>query len=113
MRTVRDAGSGLREALVSFDVRADALSIEHTPRKFHAALVWPEAIGAILKRALAPFVAHRTIERMVDQQELEHSGPRFDHVGRARADNHPLGADGRARRLQFRHLLDLDDADAA
>jgi hypothetical protein len=31
----------------------------------------------------------------------------------ARRDHHPLGGHGRAGRLQLRHLLDLDDADAA
>ena len=35
------------------------------------------------------------------------------HLGRARVHHHAVGADGRARRLQLRHLLDLDDADPA
>ena len=50
---------------------------------------------------------------MVDQQELEHAGARLDDVGRLRVDDHAVGAGRRARRLQLRHLLDLDDADAA
>ena len=50
---------------------------------------------------------------MVDQQELEHPGARLDDVGRLRVHDHAVGAYRRARRLQLRHLLDLDDADAA
>jgi hypothetical protein len=50
---------------------------------------------------------------MVDQQELEHAGARGDDVGRARRDDHAVGAHRRARRLQLRHLLDFHDAHAA
>jgi len=55
----------------------------------------------------------RTVERMIDQEELEHPRARLDHVGGLRVHHHAIGAGCRARRLQLRHLLDLDDADAA
>ena len=82
--------------------------------KLHPALVRAEAVGEILERTLAALVAHRAVERVIDQQELEHAGARVDDV-RASAvhDDHAFGDRRRARRLQLRHLLDLDDADAA
>ncbi len=95
------------------DVGPHALAVEHPPRKLHPALVRPEAVGEILQRTLAALVADRAVERMVDQQELEHAGARLDHVGRLRRHDHALGDRRRAGRLQLRHLLDLDDADAA
>ena len=94
-------------------VGLDALAIEHAARKLHPALTGAEAVGEVLQRALAALVADGAVERMVDEQELEHAGARFDDVGRLRHDAHPVGAHRRARRLQLRHLLDLDDADAA
>src|SRR6185312_1091077 len=64
-------------------------------------------------RTLAALVADRAIERVIDEQELEDAGARGLHLRRARRDHHAVGADGRTGRLQLRHLLDLDDADAA
>ena len=49
----------------------------------------------------------------MSEQELEHARARRLDLGRVGRDDHALGADRRARRLQLRHLLDLDDADAA
>jgi hypothetical protein len=95
------------------DVALHAFAVEHTARKIHAALIGPEAIREILQRALAAFVTHRAIERMVDEKELEHPGAGLDDVRCLRVDDHAVGADGRAGRLQLRHLFDLDDAHAA
>ena len=95
------------------DVGLDALAVEHAPRKLHAAAFGPERIRKILKRALAALVAHRAVERVIDQQELEHARARGLDSGRVGRDHHAVGARRRARRLQLRHLLDLDDADAA
>src|SRR5687768_1261139 len=50
---------------------------------------------------------------MVNQQELEYAGARFDDVWRLSVHDHAVGARRRARRLQLRHLLYLDDAYAA
>ena len=94
-------------------VALHAFAVEHAAREVHAALVGAERVGEILQRTLAALVAHRAVERVVDEQELEHAGARRDDLGRPRADHHALGAHRRARRLQLRHLLDLDDADAA
>src|SRR2546422_3437205 len=57
--------------------------IEHPPGKFHAALVRAERVREVLQRTFAAFVADRTVERMIDEQELEHAGARSDDVGRS------------------------------
>jgi hypothetical protein len=62
------------------DVGPHALAVEHAPRELHPALVRAEAVGEILERALAALVADRAVERVVDQQELEHAGARLDDV---------------------------------
>src|SRR5262245_17713073 len=60
------------ERRAEVDVALDAFAVEDTPRKLHAALVGAEAVREVLKRALAALVADGAIERMVDEQELEH-----------------------------------------
>ena len=91
----------------------DALAVERAARKLHAAALGTEFVREILQRTLAALVAHGAVERMVDQQELEHAGARLHDIRRLRVHDHAVGARRRARRLQLRHLLDLDDADAA
>ena len=95
------------------DVRFHALSVEHPPRKIHAALGRTEGIGIILEGTLAALVAHRAVERVIDKQELEHAGACFDHLRHLRENHHSVRTKRRTRRLQLGHLLDLDDADAA
>jgi hypothetical protein len=95
------------------DVPLDAFAVEHASREIHPALGRTEGVGEILQRALAAFVADRTVERMVDEQELEHARTGGGGLRIPGAHDHALGADGRARRLQLRHLFDLDDAHAA
>ena len=46
------------------------------PREFHAALVRAERVREILQRTFAALVAHRAVERVVDEQELEHARAR-------------------------------------
>ena len=58
------------------DVGLHAVAVEHAPRKFHPALIGPERVRKILQRTLAALVAHRAVERVVDQQELEHARAR-------------------------------------
>jgi hypothetical protein len=94
-------------------VALDAFTVEHAAREIHAALRRPERVREVLKRALAALVAYRTIERMVDEEELENAGSSGDDLGIARRDHHAVGARRGARRLQLRHLLDLHHADAA
>src|SRR6476660_5479803 len=60
------------------DVAFHAFAVEHAPRKFHAAWSGPERVREILQRTLAALGADRTVERVIDQEELEHSGARLD-----------------------------------
>src|SRR4029077_695694 len=95
------------------DVGLDAVAVELAAGKLHPALLGSELIREILQRTLAALVAHRAIKRVVDEQEFEDAGARLDDFLRPGGHHHAVGAHGRARRLQLRHLLDLDDADAA
>src|SRR6185436_17928695 len=47
------------------DIRLDAFSVEHAPRKVHAALGRPERIGEVLQRTFAALVADGTVERVI------------------------------------------------
>ena len=44
-----------------------------------------ERVREILQRALAALVAHRAVERVIDEQELEDAGARLRRLGVARA----------------------------
>ena len=65
--------------------------------------------GLVLQRALPALVADGTVQRVVDQEELQVSllGP--PHVRRRRGDDHALFRDQRAGGLQPRHLLHADE----
>ena len=69
----------------------------------------------VLQRALATLVAHRAVERVVDEQQLERAllaAPR-ELAGQVRLDHH-VGGDGlRAAHDGLGRTLDLDDALAA
>ncbi len=71
--------------------------------------------GQILQRALAALVAHRAVERMVDEDELERpvlAGRRL--LGGARClYDHAVGRLQGAARLELRHAFELDEAHAA
>ena len=95
------------------DVGLHALAVERAAREVHAAFVVAERVREILQRALAALVAHRAVERVIDQQEFEHALAAVDRLGILRVHHHALGHRRRARRLQLRHLLDLHQADAA
>ena len=95
------------------DVGLHALAVERAPRKVHAALVVAERVGEVLQRAFAALVAHRAVERVVDEEELEHALAAVDRFRVLRVHHHAFGHRRRARRLQLGHLLDLDQADAA
>jgi hypothetical protein len=67
----------------------------------------------VLQWALAALVAHRAVERVVDEQELDHGLLRLlDAVG-LRVDDHAVLHRGRAAGLQLGDALDLDQAHAA
>ena len=73
----------------------------------------PPPVGDVLQRALAALVAHRAVERMVDEQELDHRALRgVDALG-LRVDDHPVLDRRRAAGLQLRDPLDLDEAHPA
>ncbi len=71
------------------------------------------AVGDVLQRALAALVADRAVERVIDEQELDHRALGLVHALRLRVDDHPVADRRRARRLQLRDALDLDQAHAA
>ena len=73
------------ERRTEVDVSLDAFTVEHAARKLHAALVRTKRIGEVLQRTLAALVADRAVERVIDQEELEHAGARLDDVGRLRS----------------------------
>ncbi len=71
------------------------------------------AVGDVLERALAALVAHRAVERVVDEQELDHGALGLVHAGGLRVHDHAVLDRRRAARLQLRDPLDLDQAHAA
>ena len=72
-----------------------------------------EREGAVLEGALAALVAHRAVERVVLEQELEHAVLAVLRELRVGAHDH-VGLHGRAARgLEAAHALDLDQAHAA
>jgi hypothetical protein len=71
------------------------------------------AEGDVLQRALAALVADRAVERVVDEQELDHRLLRvLDALG-LRVDDHAVAHSGRAAGLELGDALDLDQAHAA
>ncbi len=66
----------------------------------------------ILEVAFAALVADRTIQRMIDEQQLDDRRPARVGFLAARAHDHSVGDLRVARNLQLGHTLDLDEADA-
>ena len=71
------------------------------------------AVGDVLQRALAALVADRAVERVVDEQELDHRALRLVHAVGLRVDDHAVPHRGRAAGLELRDALDLHQAHAA
>ena len=67
----------------------------------------------VLERALAALVADRTVERVVDEQELDDRVLCLLHPVGLRVDDHPVADRCGARGLQLRHPLDLHQAHPA
>ena len=96
---------------------------EHHRRKLlfvHVDLGFGEAAFAravaehhVLQFALAAFVAHRAIQRMVGEQEFQHVFARGGHLRRFGAHHHAFGHRQRAGRHQLGHLLHFHQAHAA
>ena len=71
------------------------------------------AVGDVLQRALAALVADRAVERVVDEQELDDRALGVVHAGGLGVDDHAVLDRRRARGLELRDALDLDQAHAA
>ena len=80
-----------------------------------AALAGPVGHRLVLQRALAALVAHRAVERVVHEEELEHPLLRLLGDRRVGRHGHPVGALDHAGRLEGGAAagVDLDDAHAA
>ena len=81
----------------------------------HARVAGPVAERQVLQRALAALVADRAVERVVDEDELEHRLLALGGLVRGGAvfTTMPSCAVIVQRGLQLRHALDLDEAHAA
>src|SRR5689334_4004745 len=79
----------------------------------HARPARAPAVRDVLQRALAALVAHRAVERVVDEQELDDRVLRGLHPVGGGDDHHALLDGRRAARLQLGHALDLHEAHAA
>jgi hypothetical protein len=69
-------------------------------------------VGLVLQGALTRTVADRTVEWVVDEQELEHPFLRVDGLLVDGVDAHVLGDRGRARREQLALSFDLHETHA-
>ena len=81
-------------------------------RVAHPAASRAPAHGDVLQRALPALVADRAVERVVDEQELDHRVLGLLHAVGARIDDHPVADRGRAGGLELRDPLDLHQAHA-
>ena len=86
----------------------------------HRALVLLEAAAVktvghrlVLQIALAPLIADRAIERVIDQQHLHDAAARLDRSRRLGVDDIAVGDRHRAGRHRLRRFLDLDQAHPA
>ena len=78
-----------------------------------ATLGAPFLVGVVLQLALARLIADRAVERMIDEQHLEHALARLERLLGVDVDDLPFGDRRRARRRELRRLLDFDEAHAA
>ena len=67
----------------------------------------------ILQFAFTAGIAHRAIQRMVAEQQLDHRLARLTHLIAVGRDDHALGHGRGAGGLKLGHLLDLHDTHAA
>ena len=73
----------------------------------------PFLVGVVLQLALAGLIADRAVERVVDEQHLEHALARVERLLGMHVHDLPFGHRRRARRRELRRLLDFDEAHAA
>lgn len=70
----------------------------------------PEFVCQVLKFTLAPSVANRTIERMLNQEKLQGVPPHPLYTSCPRVNNHPLGDRCCTGGHRLFHAFDVDDA---
>ncbi len=101
--------------LVEDDERADRLRLllAHLGRQGHAAPLPVVVHVVLLQLALARLVAHRAVDRVVDQEELEDRALRRPGLLARGVHHHAVRHARVTRDLELRHLLDLDQAHAA
>src|SRR5262249_53701505 len=89
--------------------------VDRELRERHARVARPVSEGQVLQRALAALVADGAVERGGDEDELERRVLSFGGLrrGRTRLDHDSVRDGERARGLQLRHTLDLDEAHSA
>ena len=87
--------------------------LERAARLARARLAHAVLVGVVLELALARLIADRTIERMVDEQQLHHAFARAAHGIALRAHDHAFGHGRVAGDLELGHALDLDLTQAA
>jgi len=88
------------------------LPLAHLHPKRDLAGVQPVHHVVVLQAALARLIADRTINRVIDQQELEYTAHGFLDSLILGAHYHPVIDERRARRRQLGHLLDVYQAHA-
>src|SRR5690606_22898056 len=95
------------------DVPAEVVLPEDDLGVTQATVLRPLRMHEVLQPALARLVADRTVERVVDQVELERTLARLARALALGQGVVAFRARRDARRLQLRHTLDLDQAHAA
>ena len=94
-------------------VAAEILDRIEALRVAIATLGAPFLIRVVLQLALAGLIADRAVERVVDEQHLEHALARLERLLGVHVHDLPFGDRRRARRRELRRLLDFDEAHAA
>ena len=95
------------------DQRAEILVADRPLVFLEAAAI--EAVGhrLILQIALAALVADRTVERVIDQQELHHPLLCLDRLWRFGENHHPVSRRHRTRSYRLWRFLHLDETHPA
>ena len=99
--------------LLHRDERADVLVKDHALAFLETRRATAVADRQVLQLTLATLIADRTVEGMIDQQELHHALLRLDGQFGMREYLHAVGHRRRAGRQGLRRLLDLYQTHAA
>jgi hypothetical protein len=72
----------------------------------------PVLVGQVLKLALAPGVANRTIQGMLNEKEFDRISPHLLHPSCTGVNDHPFGYRSGTCGHGIFHIVDFNDADA-